>query len=76
MKACAGYVVELTDDGRVRVTCAVCGPSVVTLAGAAQLIDPLIGLTGPLGRFLINGSREVRADLARKIAAVLPTGAA
>lgn len=67
---CGGYQVAW-DNGELVVTCQVCGPSRVSEAGARRLVDPLLGLLGPFGRFKAHASRAEREKLARLISEAL-----
>lgn len=49
----------------VVVTCAVCGPVRLTVEAACALIDPVLGLPGPLGRF--QAPKATRAERRRLV---------
>lgn len=65
-KLCGGYQVEPDGDHLV-VTCRSCGRMPVSRAAATSYVDPIVGLEGPAGRFLVHATRRDRAELAAQL---------
>jgi len=59
------------DGDALVVTCAVCGPSRLDRAGALALVDPVLGLSGPLGRFQSAATAAERRRLVALVQAQL-----
>lgn len=64
------YTVHRDGDALV-VTCAVCGPSRLTRDGAVGLVDPVLGIAGPLGRFQASATLAERRRLVALVQAQL-----
>jgi hypothetical protein len=65
------YLPPRMDDGVVVIPCVACGPSRVSVEAAKRLIDPLLGLTGPFGRFRTSATAAERRRLAELLMRLL-----
>lgn len=71
MTAPCTYLPPRIEGAEVVIDCVVCGPSRVSAESAARLVDPLLGLTGPFGRFITSASAGERARLAFQLTELL-----
>lgn len=71
MSAPCRYLAPRIEGGEVVIECVDCSPSRLPTESAAQLLDPLLGLTGPFGRFITGASIGERARLAFQLAELL-----